>query len=137
MTLPNLYSNLDQTTTTQEELAQIKGHRFFIRTLIFTAIGSVLAALIVVTAFWLYPAHQAIAFFESLSTPLVFWRLLLFMVLIGGWPFWTRWYSQWGYLNTEQSDRLLGLRWRLAGWLIIGELLLTQNILGHFMDQLL
>ncbi len=136
MTEPNFISDLNKTTLSQEEMARRQGNRFFYRTLIFTGLGAVLVTLAVVLAFWFYPIDQVIAFFDHLSRVLVYWRLFLFIVLIGGWPVWANIYRRWAYLNDAQFQQLLDLRGRLAFWLVLMELLLTQNILGSFIHVL-
>lgn len=54
---------------------------------------------------------------------LLAWRLLLFAVLIGGWPWWTDLVGAYCRLDGGQRQFLLSLRWRLAAYLLAFEVL--------------
>lgn len=59
------------------------------------------------------------------------WRVVLFASVIGFWPQWTAWLAARRQWPPERRQALLGLRWRVAAWGIVLELLLVQNLLGR------
>ena len=67
---------------------------------------------------------------------LFFWRLTLFGILIGFWPVWARLLTRWRRLTDAQSKRLAGSRWTVAVWLVVLELVLGQNVVGHLLNLL-
>lgn len=67
---------------------------------------------------------------------LLLWRMVVFLVLIAGWPQWSAMYAQWAGMNKAQLDRMLGCRWRIALWLLVMESVLSQGILSEFANNL-
>ena len=61
---------------------------------------------------------------------LTVWRFALYALVIIGWPWWVAVLSKRASWKDAFHQQLLGLRWRLAGWLLVLELLLAQNLLG-------
>lgn len=59
------------------------------------------------------------------------WRVVLFALVIGFWPQWTGWLATHRNWPAERRQALLGLRWRVAAWWIVLELLLVQNLIGR------
>ncbi|MDX1252291.1 MAG: hypothetical protein IDH49_08620 [Gammaproteobacteria bacterium] len=59
------------------------------------------------------------------------WRVALFALVIGFWPQWTNWLAKRRRWPPERRQALLGLRWRVAAWWVVLELLLVQNLLGR------
>ena len=67
---------------------------------------------------------------QNLTSPwLSIWRLFLFLVLIGGWRYWSEFYTQWANLNESQLSQMLSYRWRIALWLLIMEAIFSQHLL--------
>ncbi len=64
------------------------------------------------------------------------WRVALFGVLMGFWPFWVRLIARWRHLSDAQHARLAGARWTIAVWLVVLELVLGQNMVGRFLNLL-
>lgn len=62
------------------------------------------------------------------------WRWLLIVIVVGGWRYWVHWLG--GHLPPESKERLVDARWRIAGWLVILEILLGQNLLGRAVEVL-
>ena len=58
-------------------------------------------------------------------------RLALIGLLAALWPRWVGLAFRHGRIGESQRDKLLAQRWRAAGWLLIIELLLGQNLLGR------
>lgn len=63
----------------------------------------------------------------ALEPYLVFWRLLWFLVLIGGWPVWVHRFGDWAQLPPLARQALINARWRFAGFLIVADLLMVQT----------
>ncbi|WP_018871523.1 MULTISPECIES: hypothetical protein [unclassified Thioalkalivibrio] len=63
------------------------------------------------------------------------WRWVLIAVVVFGWRYWVSWLG--GHLPHEAQRRLVDARWRVAGWLVILEILLGQNLLGHTVELML
>ncbi len=62
---------------------------------------------------------------------LMVWRVVFFSLVIGFWPQWVRWLAtRWNW-SAERHQALLGLRWRVAAWWALLELLLAQNLMGR------
>lgn len=64
------------------------------------------------------------------------WRLTVYVLVIGGWPRWVAGLGRRYDWTAAFSQQLLQLRWRLAGWLVVLELLLAWNLVGHFLRTL-
>ncbi len=60
------------------------------------------------------------------------WRALLLIALIGGWPLLVGRLARHFRFSLIQQQALLAVRWRLALWLILIEILLVQGVLGQF-----
>ena len=71
---------------------------------------------------------------ERVQPWLLLWRLVLFAVVIGGWPTWARLITRWQSWSEAQYERLVAARWTVALWLTVLELALGQNILGRFIN---
>lgn len=56
------------------------------------------------------------------------WRLLMFLLLISGWPAFTTIYANWAGLTAQQTANLKAYRWRMAGWLLVMEVLFCQTL---------
>ena len=69
---------------------------------------------------------------ESADIWLAFWRLGLFLVLIGGWNRWTALYANWSGMKDVQYSEMLSYRWRIALWLLVMEAVLSQKVLSKF-----
>lgn len=59
------------------------------------------------------------------------WRAVFFALVIGFWPRWAGWIATRRNWPAERSQTLLGLRWRVAAWGIVLEVLLVQNLIGR------
>ncbi len=71
----------------------------------------------------------------SAKTWLSSWRLLCFVLIIGGWRYGSSWYAQWTGLDDNQLDRMLDYRWRVALWLLVMEAIFSQNILTELFSS--
>lgn len=74
---------------------------------------------------------------ESSKFTLTLWRLLLFLILIGGWRYWSELYAYWTSLSDEQFEKMLDYRWRVAAWLLIMEMIFSQHILSELFVSIL
>lgn len=60
-------------------------------------------------------------------------RLLLIGLLALAWPRWVAFVARARNVDERTKAHWLALRWRVTGWLLIIELVLGQNLLGHFL----
>jgi len=98
----------------------------------------VLAVLIIIGLIisYAYTNLESVDKFITTAKPwLFFWRMLLFLALIAGWPQWSTLYAQWAGMNKAQLDRMLEYRWRMAIWLLVMEVILSQGILTEFVNN--
>ena len=63
-------------------------------------------------------------------------RLFLIALVAAAWPFVTSGLRHWGRLDELQATTLLALRWRVVTWLMVIELVVGQNLLGHVLAVL-
>jgi hypothetical protein len=63
-------------------------------------------------------------------------RLFLITTTATAWPFVTSGLHRWGRIDAAQAATLLALRWRIITWLVVIELVLGQNLLGHVLAVL-
>jgi hypothetical protein len=59
---------------------------------------------------------------------LMYWRLGLFLSLVGGWPYWVSRYAHWAKLDSGQQHFLRHYRWRFALILLMIEAILVQGV---------
>lgn len=62
------------------------------------------------------------------------WRWVLIVIVIGGWRYWVQWLG--AHLTPAARTGLIDARWRIAGWLVILELVLGQNLVGRAVEVL-
>ncbi|MDO8824973.1 hypothetical protein [Methylophaga sp.] len=68
---------------------------------------------------------------------LLLWRLTLLILLIAGWPDLVSRYAEWAKLTAGQAIRLHVYRWRMAGWLLVMELVFCQARLADCAEILI
>ena len=73
--------------------------------------------------------HEGIA---KAQPVLALWRLFLFCGLFGTWSFWIRVLARWKDLDDDQIRYALSMRWRVAMWFIIIELVIVQDVIQKF-----
>ena len=95
--------------------------------IVFLAIALLLAGIL--TVWGRVESAAAIAVHLRAAGPaLGVFRLALALVLIGGWPHWVEVLARVYRLSPERASELARLRWRLAAWLIVLELILVQGV---------
>jgi hypothetical protein len=67
---------------------------------------------------------------------LALWRAAVFLLLIGGWPWWVEWWVRHGAWLSAQQAFVLAQRWRVAAWLLVIELILVQRVLVRFVEAI-
>ncbi len=73
---------------------------------------------------------EVISQWQQITSPwLSIWRLFLFLILMGGWRYWSELYAQWANLDESQLSQMLSYRWRIALWLLIMEAIFSQHLL--------
>jgi hypothetical protein len=90
----------------------------------------VISALVVTVGVtgWVYFSGDAVFLNWKMLKPwLGFWRLFLFMSLIGCWPYWVHHFSSWAQLQAKQRQWLLDYRWRFAVLLLLIDVILVQD----------
>lgn len=80
--------------------------------------------------FWMHKeAWESLRRGVDMAAPLfALWRLLLFAILIGGWPLWTRRLAARYRWDTAHVDYVRRLRWSVAAGLILIELLMNPHL---------
>lgn len=68
---------------------------------------------------------------------LALWRLSIFVLFIGYWPLLVEKCTRYFHWSVSHENELQALRWRIAGWLIIIELVLVQGVVHKFAGTLL
>ena len=63
-------------------------------------------------------------------------RLFLIALVAMAWPFVTNNLHRWGRIDKAQVTTMLALRWRIATWLVVIELVLGQNLIGQVLALL-
>jgi len=92
-------------------------------------LGMVLLLAGVLTVWGRVESPAAIAVHLRAAGPaLGVFRLALALVLIGGWPHWVEVLARVYGLSHARQTELARLRWRLAAWLIVLELILVQEV---------
>ncbi len=115
---------------------QQQGSKVFIRSLKLTMILAVLIMIGLVIGYAYINLESVDKFITTAKPWLLFWRMLLFLTIIAGWPQWSTMYTQWAGMNKAQLDRMLECRWRIALWLLVMEAVLSQGILSEFVNGL-
>lgn len=62
------------------------------------------------------------------------WRAALWVVLIGGWPYAVALLGRHAGWSPDHRAWMQGLRWRIAAWLLVIELVLVQGVAGRFLN---
>ncbi len=65
---------------------------------------------------------------------LALWRAAVFLLLIGGWPWWVEWRARHRAWSPNQQAFVLAQRWRVAAWLLVIELMLVQRLPVRFVE---
>ncbi len=65
------------------------------------------------------------------------WRVLVFLVLIGGWPIWVATVANRGWIDANRHAELSSYRWYFALWLLLLELFFNQGLLSHLVNLIL
>ena len=63
-------------------------------------------------------------------------RLVIIGLIAYAWPKVIQYAQQSGRISKERRIQLLSLRWRTVGWLLIIELVLGQNLVGHLLTAM-
>ena len=120
-----------------KEVTQEKGAKVFRWSLIIFA-GLTLTVIVGLMISVAYYDIEAIDQFMAAARPwLSVWRLLLFVIVIGGWRVWTAVYAKWVGLTDVQWGRMLDYRWRMALWLLVTEAVFTQGVLIEFVNNMI
>lgn len=68
---------------------------------------------------------------------LALWRIGLFIQIIACWPQLMEKLAKYFHWSMADQNSLKALRWRIAGWLIVIELVLVQGVVHKFLGALL
>lgn len=117
--------------------SQPQGSKVFIGSLKLTMALAVLIMIGLVISYTYSNLESVDTFITTAKPWLLFWRILLFLVLIAGWPQWSSIYAQWAVMNKAQLDRMLACRWQIALWLLVMEAVFSQNVLSEFVNNLI
>jgi len=64
------------------------------------------------------------------------WRFLLYVVVFLGWAPAVDRNAEYQGWEPDHAEYVQGLRWRVAIWLILFEMVLAQNVVGRFLEGL-
>jgi len=117
--------------------SQQQGTKVFIASLKLTVALAVLIIIGLVISLAYSNLASVDKFITTTKPWLLFWRMLLFLELIAGWPQWSTMYAQWVGMNKVQLDSMLEYRWRIALWLLVMEAVLSQGVLSEFVNKLI
>jgi len=73
---------------------------------------------------------------EALNPVFTGIRWLLIGLVAGFWPALTDWFYRRGRIDTAEKNQLKALRWRVLAWLVVLELMVGQNLPGHFLQAI-
>ena len=73
---------------------------------------------------------------EVIKPILTTMRCLVIGLVILSWPIITRALHRWGCIDEAGAGHLMSVRWHVAIWLVVIELMLGQNLLGSFLAVL-
>lgn len=104
--------------------------------LLWWSIGGTLISVIVIATGLLIWAHKqewaSIRRNIDVATPwLTLWRVMFVLLLIGGWPLWVQRLARRYRWDEGHIQRVRRLRWPVAGWLLLIELVVGQHIFGR------
>ncbi len=74
---------------------------------------------------------------HQLKPIFLIWRVLVFAVLIGGWPIWMATATNRGWIDANRQAELSSYRWYFALWLLLLELFFNQGLLSHLVNLIL
>ena len=73
---------------------------------------------------------------DSYSSILTGLRLTVIGLISLSWPRLIQYAQHSGRISNEHGIELSSLRWRIIGWLLVIEMVLGQNVVGHFLTAL-
>ncbi len=111
----------------------MRNRRWFLRLTMLTivlalTIGTVLMHTIQISS--VVAVQSSIESYKPFVTGL---RLAVIGLIAYAWPKLIQYAHQSGRISKERRTQLSSLRWRTVGWLLIIELLLGQNLVGHLL----
>lgn len=120
----------------QKAMAGRRGFQVYVWSLAVTTglAFAILATLIGVSCY--VPIATIVDMIEAAAPWLTFWRIGLFLLVIGGWPHWSTLYAAWAGMDGKQLKCMMDYRWRMALWLLIMELVLSHGVIVQFVDNL-
>lgn len=96
---------------------------------------AVALALLVGSVLWQSVETSSVATLQNridvLKPVMTSFRLVLITLLAMVWPVMVNRLMRWGRIEAAQAATLHALRWRVATWLMVIELVLGQNLLGQ------
>lgn len=103
----------------------------------YRALLTVILIITVAALLWhvLESAHSIQEKIHQAKPWLGLWRLSLFVLLIGFWPKLVQVTAKYVHWSEAYQTNLKALRWRIAGWLIIIELVLVQGVVNRFIGE--
>jgi len=114
----------------------VRHRRWFLRLTMLTfvlalTIGTVLIYVLQISS--VVAVQSSIDSYQPFLTGL---RLMVIGLIALTWPKLIQYAQQSGRISKERGAQLLAQRWRMAGWLLIIELLLGQNLVGRVLTAM-
>ena len=135
--LDSTHAHTDKQNATDEVFSQQQGVKVFLGLLKLTLALAVLIMIGLVISYACSNLESVERLITTTKPWLLSWRMLMFLILIAGWPKWSVMYAQWAGMNKAQLDRMLAYRWRIVIWLLVMEAVLSQDILSEFANNLI
>ena len=102
-----------------------------------TVIGLVLIVASMALVINLYGVEALETGVQQLNPILLWWRMLVFLILIGGWPIWVSTAKNRGWIDVSKQTELASDRWYCALWLLLLEVFLNQGLLEFVVNLIL
>ncbi len=102
-----------------------------------TVTGLIMIAVIMGLTVSIFGVEALNAGVHHLKSIFLGWRVLVFAVLIGGWPMWVATAANRGWIDANRHTALASYRWYFAVWLLLLELIFNQGLLHHLVKLML
>ena len=114
----------------------IRHRRWFLRLTILAIVLALTIGTVLMYALQISSVLAVQSSIESYKPILTGLRLMVTGLIAYAWPKLIQYAQQSGRISKERRTQLLAQRWRMVGWLLIIELLLGQNLVGHVLTAM-
>ena len=114
----------------------VRHRRWFLRLTMLTIVLALTIGTILMYALQISTVVAVQSSIDSYKPLLTGLRLAVIGLIAYAWPKLIQYAQQSGRISKERRTQLLAQRWRMAGWLLIIELLLGQNLVGRLLTAM-